>query len=616
MSLRRARTLLIALSLIAVMLLQAAASFKPVRAAEEPGKRTTTIQMAYTTYEWWLLTWAHSQVVCQIYAEHEGYPAPAEVLYFCGEDILNQWKATPTCTAAENGQSSEGCTGLYLHLAHVTPGEREITVNLAPPTVWLSLEGCTSGQQADQCENLPNLILTGEEPLPSESIIRIQGYVDDLPFSCAGATCTVALPVTGQGGARVDFWAESSFGDSSEHYTAQVRVVSWGNFSAPDGEASDRPLYYADVLSTQWRGEGQSTCAQSWEAFPEVGGPAPWLQTPDTVEGLKSSASYYLLAGNMIEQGLVNAADCPNKGLESAGVANACGVEKARPAVVEWQNSFDAEIIRVAQDTGVPAQLMKNVFSRESQFWPGMFTNYKEAGLGQLTENGADTVLLWNPDFFRQFCPLVFDGEVCQAGFGNLSEEEQAMLRGALVTKVNAACPDCPNGIDLSKANFSISVFARSLLANCEQTGHIIASASGKNAGDAATYADLWRFTLVNYNAGPGCLTEAVQETLREGLPLNWDTVATRLEPACQNAINYVNDISTVAGLPTPTPAAPIPTPVVIATEPTPQITLPVNETPTPGPTATPGPTPTGQAYPAPVNSPTPFPTATPVAYP
>jgi len=39
------------------------------------------------------------------------------------------------------------------------------------------------------------------------------------------------------------------------------------------------------------------------------------------------------------------------------------------------------------------------------------------------------------------------------------------------VQNVSAACPDCPLGIDLRQANYSISIFARSLLANCEQVG-------------------------------------------------------------------------------------------------------------------------------------------------
>ncbi len=66
-----------------------------------------------------------------------------------------------------------------------------------------------------------------------------------------------------------------------------------------------------------------------------------------------------------------------------------------------------ALIINAANDTGVPAQLLKNLFARESQFWPGIFKAVSDSGLGQLTENGADTTLLWNPSFYSQYCPLV-----------------------------------------------------------------------------------------------------------------------------------------------------------------------------------------------------------------
>jgi len=102
---------------------------------------------------------------------------------------------------------------------------------------------------------------------------------------------------------------------------------------------------------------------------------------------------------------------------------------------------------------------MKNVFTRESQLWPGVYSEMAEAGLGQLTENGTETVLLWNPDFYDQFCPLVISFETCKNGFGNLSAVNQAILRGALMQRVNATCATCPLGIDLSQAT-SASIFS------------------------------------------------------------------------------------------------------------------------------------------------------------
>ena len=506
--------------------------------------RKATITVSYTTYEWWLLTWSSSQVVCQVYIEHEGWPEIEEVQYFCGDDILEDWLNTSACTFSDELTDAAQCPGLYLYLSSVTPGEREIELDLLPPSVYVDIEDCNPQPPENRCETLPSLHLVAEEPLPNENIISIQGYIGDEAFNCEGDNCAIPLPATGENGIVANFWAESSFGDSSEVFTAQVRVIPWGDFVAPDVQTQDSPQWYVDILSTQYLGEAESTASQIWSAFPPVGGAPAWLSSPDHPDGLISNDAYYYLAASLIRQGLVDVSACEDGGLQNMEVASQCGVEVSRPQINEWQNQFNNEIIQVAQDTGVPAQLLKNVFSRESQFWPGLASNYNEAGLGHLSELGADTVLLWNPSFFSQFCPLILDTEVCQKGFGNLDLSEQEMLRGALVQKVNAGCPDCPLGIDLTQANFSISIFARSILANCEQVGQIIYNTTRTTPGDVSTYEDLWRLTLVNYNAGPGCLTNAIQRAYNSHLPLTWDNIITYLEPACQTSIDYVNDIS------------------------------------------------------------------------
>jgi hypothetical protein len=609
---KRALLLVIVLVILMVCAIQAVAPAQLSVKADggqtptpEP-ERKTSIKVAFTMYEWWLSYWRNNQVACQVYIEHEGIPIPAEVNYFCGQDVLNQWMATPTCDLNKVGSTTQ-CAGLYLHLRYTTAGEREIEVQLGPPKVWVSVEGCSPVVPYNRCDTLPNLVLTGEEPLPNETIVRIQGTIGGESFSCPGGQCSIPLPPTGLQGVPVEFWADSSYGDSSKHFTAQVRVMPWGDFMVPEGTSNDKPLWYTDVISSQWRGAPQASCSQIWSSFPDVGGPPAWLTSPNQVVELHSYNSYYYLAAQLIKEGMVNANDCPDGGLQSTTFANACGVDRARPQVIEWQNRFDTEIMRVAKDTGVPAQLMKNVFGRESQLWPGMYATYKEAGLGQLTEGGADTVLLWNASFFSQLCPLVFQTTACQKGFGNLTDEQKAILRGAVVQKVNAACPNCPTGIDLSQANFSISVFARSLLANCEQVSQIVYDATERMAGEVSNYTDLWRFTLANYNAGSGCLSRAIQGAFDDHQPLDWTTVSSYLEPVCQAAVQYVEDISSMPDLPGPTPTPIIPamvtpTPGGTLRTATPRSSLtPPGPTPTPEPTVTPGgPTATLEPYPYP----------------
>ena len=241
---------------------------------------------------------------------------------------------------------------------------------------------------------------------------------------------------------------------------------------------------------------------------------------------------------------MVDASSCANNGLlvDEYG-ANTCGLEAATPAMTDWQNRFDDLILEVARDTSVPAQMLKKLFARESQFWPALYQD-SDIGLGQLTEDGADTTLLWNDSFFEQFCPLVLSDKRCEKGYIHLSDEETEALRLGLVNTVNATCQDCPLGIDLSQADFSVSIFGHTLLANCEQAGRIVRNVSGDSPGTVASYEDLWKFTLVNYNAGPGCLGDAIQATDDDGQPYTWENVAANLEGICSLAADYVDDIS------------------------------------------------------------------------
>jgi hypothetical protein len=88
-----------------------------------------------------------------------------------------------------------------------------------------------------------------------------------------------------------------------------------------------------------------------------------------------------------------NAIACLNGGLVPGGGVNACGLQSAREEITEWQNRFDGIILMTSQETGVSAHLLKNLFARESQFWPGRNPTLGEMGFGHLTEEGADTTL-------------------------------------------------------------------------------------------------------------------------------------------------------------------------------------------------------------------------------
>ena len=511
------------------------------RAIAQDETRETTIVLEYTEVEWWLLRWSDNEITCQILVDHEGLPTSTEVYNTCGGTLYDEWRNTSACKQVlKNKDNSSACKGLYLREIATQPKKKEIKIELPLASVGVSLEGCTPAPPANRCETLPALLLTGEEPLPNERITSIEGKYNSLPFACDGSTCKLPLTTTPMDGIKVEFWANSSYGDTSPTFSALVRVVDSGVSQAPGSGG-----WYVDVLSSQWRGSRLASCSQTWQALPPVGGLNTWLGTPKQISALASERAYYYLAGRLIAQGVVDASACATGGLLANGYADACGLDAARPQLVVWQNQFDARILQVAEEKGVPAQLMKNLFAQESQFWPGIFRVPFEYGLGQITDKGADAILLWNPSFYDQFCPLVLSADRCAEGYLRLNTDAQALLRGALAVKAKTDCKDCEEGVDLSQADFSVSLFADTILANCEQVAQIVFNASGEIAGTVSNYEDLWRFTLANYHAGPGCVSYAIHAAWNDNrVDILWEEVATRFTPACQGVVPYVEKIA------------------------------------------------------------------------
>ncbi len=501
--------------------------------------RQSTIIITYTRYEWWLLRWSDNQIICQVYIDHEGWPTVDDVLTDCGGTIYKQWLGTQACAGLDEGLLlPSGCTGLYLYFIGSAPAEKEIKVNLPPSQVYVSLSGCTPIAPENLCPTIPSLHFVGDEPLPNEQIIAIHVRMDGIETTCVGSTCDIQLHSTRLAGTTVEFWADSSFGDSSVIFTAMLRVIDSGVSTS-----SENGGWYVDVLSTQWKGDQLATCSQVWHAFPPIGGVPDWLSTPEDPAFLATEEPFAYLAGRLIAQGVVDASTCAGGGMLSNGYADNCGLDLAMPKVIVWQNQFDDQIMQVANETKVPAQLLKNLFAQESQFWPGVFRKPNEFGLGQITDNGADALLLWNPSFFNQFCPLVLTEEQCSGGYLKLDTETQAILRGALATSADADCPNCEFGIDLTSIDTSISLVAHTLLANCEQVAQIVYNATGKIAGEVASYDDLWKFTVADYHVGPGCLSYALYTSWAARATMDWEHVSTYLTDPCETVIPYVTQV-------------------------------------------------------------------------
>jgi hypothetical protein len=513
------------------------AQVSPVAAADEP-RRQTELVISVIEFEWWVIRWSDNIILCRVLVDHEDLPESREILQACGREVHELWMATPPCPIPA-GEDRSACPGVYLHQITTRPSERTIIVDLPPPTVYLTLADCEPTVPDNRCPFLPTLQFTGIEPLPNESIIAIHGVINGRPFSCEGEICLLQLFPTPAVGVTLEFWADSSFGDTSKQYTALIRILETGVVEDPRAAG-----WFVDVISTQWRGRQILSCAQTWRSFPPVGTPPFWLTTPEFLELLATADDLHFLAGRLIQRNVVDATDCPGGGLLPNGYADACGMDRARLVVQEWQNQFDQGIIEVALDTGVPAVLLKRLFSQESQFWPGGFNGVNHLGLGHITAKGADVLLLWNRSFFDQFCPLILNEGVCQRGYLRLDEDQRAMLRGALALQATAECPECPAGIDLTYANMTIDLFAQTLLANCDQVAQIIFNASRMRAGNVATYEDLWRFTLANYHAGPGCLSYAIHNAWTPRGRLTWDNVSVEFTPVCEGVIDYVNMIT------------------------------------------------------------------------
>jgi hypothetical protein len=507
-------------------------------AADGPPNRSYTITTPYTEYEWWLIRWTDKEVLCEIYVDHPGNPTPNEIYYGCGVDLYQLWEDTAPC--AQSGADSSQCTGVYLYQANSAPREKQVTLTLPSAEAWISVENCPPEELKNYCREIPHLLIKGYEPLPNEKILSIQGRLDGIPFFCEGNICQVDLRPTPDNGIIIEFWTNSSFGDTSQRYTGRIRLLPSHKKSndLPDG-------WRIDLVSERWKESDLRGCVERWKALPAPGALPYWLSFPLGPEQLATDQPLAYLAGKLIVNNLADASACPHYGLLENGYASPCGIAEIRPELVHWQNSFDPIIFEEAQKASIPPVLLKRIFMQESQFWPETLeVYYQEYGFGHLTDQGADVILLWNETFFREFCPLVISREFCQLGYVNLDEEFQALLRGALLSQTSIPRDTIALGIHPDQARQNIHLFSQTVLGNCNQVGQMIENTTEELPGISATYEDLWRFTLASYYGGAGCLAEAIESNAESGNPLTWEHISAELEHECPRAVDYVESIT------------------------------------------------------------------------
>lgn len=271
-----------------------------------------------------------------------------------------------------------------------------------------------------------------------------------------------------------------------------------------------------------------------------------WLVHPAGADELMTGIAFTHLGGALIQSGFARAASCVDGGLLVNGKASPCGMTTARTEVMAWQNLFNEAIYQTAEDTRVPARLLKGMFAQESQFWPGSKLGF-EYGLGHLTRSGVDTTLIWSPELYAEVCQGTLATDCHHSGsyFDYLTEEfyDRDTLLAETLARINPDCPQCAGGIDRMKAQASVRIFGWSLLAHCRQATQVIYNATGNIPLAVTDYPTLWRLGLYTYNSGSGCLYETLIAAWSPGEILSWEQFASSTTETCRYGVGYVERV-------------------------------------------------------------------------
>lgn len=163
--------------------------------------------------------------------------------------------------------SADGCSESEFNYYRADPDEYSLHVSEVthtttyPPATVSGAFVCSDPGDNGWCRGGAGIALSGSEPLSGYEITSIEGSPGEL---CSGSSCTWSLS---EGEGNIDFWAHSSFGDTSEEsslgYKVDTQAPLIDGLPLPDGENGwyVTPMDLAPVASEATSGiASQSIC--------------------------------------------------------------------------------------------------------------------------------------------------------------------------------------------------------------------------------------------------------------------------------------------------------------------------------------------------------------------
>ena len=477
---------------------------------------------------WQLAYWESYEMACTIILDEDRQPNNDEIRRACGDVLYQSWLTTPICNRHYGqGPESVACTGLFLR--RVGQKEKEAAVNPSQINyreqnmrqIYFEVMNVNC-QPGTVCGEKPEILLIAHGPDNNDGIINsVRLRIEYYEASCNGNACQLRLPLTDNNGVWLEYWAMDESGNQGPHSWLKFRIVQ---------SQTDSTLYFYDLIGDAFPDAG-AYASDIWYVFPEPGAPLPpVLQKVPTYDYLVTKHNLQLLAGKLIFNGKVDSSSCPNYGLNLDGTPNGCGEEVSAKMVFDYQNQYDQLIYEASRRQKVPPRIVKGLIAQESQFWPHSDIPY-EYGLGMLTESGADMLLRWNANYFLNLCRQTYpmDQEKCWGGFSGLTEEEQIVMRGVVISKVGS--------------DEELEVLAAAIRGSVYQVNQLVTNVTGSAPSGVSTYEDMWKFTVANYYSGSGCLYTAMNNVTLYSLPLTWENVRRFMTGKCGLANQYVDRV-------------------------------------------------------------------------